>query len=346
MATYKENLMRKALALFFVIVFVTPLLIATLIVVPVRTWLFNREFYYGALNHEQVLKVLQETSLPIPTNTPLPFSPELLDALFISLTTIMTPEYLDSQIHLLIDSGLDVMEGKADAINTSIDFVPLKEAIQGEKKLEFINTFATNFPVCENDEEPNLSQMLVICRPPSVAPETFAQNLLEPILPQLVQFVPDSYPIQLPFILATQKLAFWTPLFPNLSLPGFLTTAVIAITVIAFIFWVLAACVADPAWHVRLKWLGGSLIFPALVVLLLAGIVYLFTGANILDWLLRVMGVNLGGLTSALSITNQLTARIALSFFVSGGVALGIAVSLIMLAKLIHPRQVDMEKTM
>ena len=338
--------MRRALALVFVIVFVTPLLIATLIVVPVRTWLFNREFYYYALNHEQVLKVLQETSLPIPTNTPLPFSPEILDALFISLTTIMTPEYLDSQIHLFIDSGLDLIEGKEDTININLDLLPLKEAIQGEKKSEFINTFAANFPVCENDEEPNLSQMLVICRPPSVAPEIFAQNLLEPILPQLVQFMPDDYPIQLPLILPTQKLAFWTPLFPNLSLPGFLTSAVIAITVIAFLFWALAAWIADPAWHVRLKWLGSSLIFPALVVLLLAGIVYLFTVGKILNWLLRVMGVNLGVITSALSITSQMTAKIALSFFISGGVALGIAISLIMLAKLIHPRQVDIEKTM
>lgn len=338
--------MRKVLALFFVIALVTPLLVAALIVLPVRSWLFNREFYYDALSGEQVIKMLQGTTLPIPAGISLPISSEIVDAFFVSLTRIITPEYLDDQLHIFIDDGLEILEGKSNAININIDLVPLKEAIQGEKKTEFINTFAANFPTCENDEEPNLSQMLVICRPPSVSAETFAQNIIEPIFPQLINYLPDEYPIQLPIKLPAQKLFFWIPLFPNLSIPGFLTAGVTTIAFFALLFWMLVALIADPSWHVRLKWLGGSLIFPSLLVLLVSGLVYLQTNNNILMWVLNLIGVKItvGVISSMLTLIGQLAIKIAQSFLISGSISLGIAIALIAFGNINKPRQTEFEK--
>jgi len=335
--------MRKFLAIFFTITLVTPFLIATLIALPIRGWMFNRQFYYQSFSGEKLIEILQTSNLPTLTNTTLPVSTEIVDAFFISLTKVVTPEYLESQLHPVIDNGLKVLEGQKDTIDVTVDLVPLKAAIQGNKKEEFLSTFAINFPECENNEEPSLSQMLVICRPPSVSTEDFAENLLEPILPQLIKMIPDEYPLKLPFKLSLQNLFFWTPLIPNLSLPGFLTGVLIISTSLTLAFWILTALLSDTTWRIRFKWLGGSLIFPALVVLLLAGFVYLLTIGNILNWFLDLFGIQLGLITGLLSIISYFITKVALSFLISGSIALGVAIAFVVLGNLISPGQIEQD---
>jgi hypothetical protein len=342
--------MRKVLAFLFILVFVIPLVTAALVILPIRSWVLDRSFYAQALSGEQLSGLIQSSpSFPVKLELPIQFSQTTLDSLYAVIKKTITPEYLDSQIQPIIDSTLNLLEGKTSTLGLKLDLKPIKAAILGDKRDEVIQVLSQSIPVCPAGQKTPSQNNMDICRPASISIETFNKTFISPALTQVAQYLPDEYAVQTPQNLPMEKLFFWTAIFPGLTLPNMLSIATAIIAVLAFFFWFLSALIADSSWSARLKWLGGELIVPALIVLGLAALIQFINTTSLVN-----LGLNsLGGQiqlspevkTSIASISHSIASGVAVPFFISGGIALCSAIVLIVLGSIANPKKVEPEPT-
>jgi len=334
--------MRKVLAVILILVFVLPLVTAALVILPVRTWILNRNFYAQAFSGERLSSIIQNSpNLPIKLELPVQFSQTALDSLYAIIEKTFTPQYLDNQTQPIIDNSLNWLEGKTSTLDFKIDLKPIKSAILGEKKDEFIQVISQSVPVCTSGQQPSQNGV-AICRPANISIDTFNQTYIAPALTQVVQSLPDEYAIQTPQNISLNRVFFWTSIFPGLTLPNMLTIAVGFLALLAFLFWFLSALIADSAWSVRLKWLGGELIVPALLVLSLAALVQFINTASLVNLgLVQIGQVQLTPefKTSLAGLFHSISSQVATPFFISGGIALGCAIVLIALGSFSKPKE-------
>ena len=338
--------MRKVLAIFFILVFVIPLVTAALFILPVRAWILDRNFYAQAFSGEHLSNLIQNSpTFPLNLEMPVQFSQATLDSLFAVIKTTITPQYLDSQIQPIIDNSLSLLEGKTSTLDFKLDLKPIKSAILVEKKDEILQVISQSIPICGTGKQPS-QKNAEICRPANVSLESFNQTYITPALAQVVQALPDEYAVQTPLNLPLPHVYFWTSLFPGMTLPNFLTLAVVIVTLLAFLFWFLSALIADSSWSVRLKWLGGALIVPALIVLSLTVLIQFISSASLVNLALNGLGqVQLTPAlkTSIAGLFQSITSQVAAPFFISGGIALGSAIVLIVLGALTKRKKVEPE---
>ena len=336
--------MRKVLAIFFILVFVIPLVTAALLILPIRIWILDRNFYSQAFSGEHLSNLIQDSpSFPLNLEMPVQFSQATLDSFYAIIKKTITPEYLDSQIKPIIDNGLNLLEGKTSTLDLKLDLKPIKSAILGEKRDEILQVISQNVPVCTTDKQPSQNNA-EICRPANVSLESFNQNFIATALAQVVQTLPDDYVVQTPLNLPLPRVYFWTSIFPGMTLPNFLTLAVVIVALLAFLFWFLSALIADSSWSARLKWLGGALIVPALIVLSLAALILFISSDNLIDFALSRLGqIQLASelKTSVIGLFQSITSQVSASFFISGGIALGSAIVLIALGTFTRPKKVE-----
>jgi len=286
-------------------------------------------------------------TFPLKLDLPVQFSQATLDAFYAVIKKTITPQYLDSQIQPIIDNGLNLLEDKTNTLDFKLDLKPFKSALLTDKRDEILQVIAQNIPVCDTGKQPTQKNG-ELCRPANVSIETFNQNFIAPALTQVVQSLPDEYAVQTPLNLPLQRVYFWTSLFPGMTLPNFLTLAVVIVVSLAFLFWFLSALIADSSWSARLKWLGGALIIPAFIVLGVASLIQFINMASLVNLGLNSLGqVQLTPelKTSLAGFFQFITSRVAAPFFISGGIALGSAIVLITLGAFIKPKKVEPESS-
>ncbi len=333
--------MRKFLAVLLILLLVIPLMTTALLVVPLRTWMLDRSFYTKALSGEQLSKVLQSSPVfPVQLELPIQVSQETMDALYGVIKQTFTAQYLDSQVQPLVDGVLNLVEGKTTSLQVKLDLKPIKAAMLNEKRDEVLSIIAAGIPACAAGQTATQSGAQ-ICRPASVTVESFTQTFVAPALTQVVQSLPDAYDMQTVSGFSLDRLYFWQSALPGMNLPNALTLLVALISLLALLFWLISALVADDNWGVRLQWLGAALIVPAVIVLLVAVIVqWLNPGAAINFGLLQFGQIGLAPeLKSALTgLLQALASSVARPFFLSGGIAFASALVLLVLGAALKPR--------
>lgn len=332
--------MRKFLAVLLILLLVIPLMTTALLVVPLRTWMLNRSFYAKALGGEQLAKVLQSSPVfPVQLELPIQVSQETMDALYDVIKQTFTAQYLDSQVQPLVDGVLNLVEGKTTSLQVKLDLKPIKTAMLNEKRDEVLSIIAGGIPTCAAGQSP--SQGAQICRPADVPVESFAQTFVAPALNQVVQSLPDEYDLQTGSGFSLDRLFFWQSALPGMSVPNAFTLLVVLIGLLAFLFWLISALVADDRWGVRLQWLGAALIAPAVIVLLVAIIVQWLNPAAAINFGLLQFGQS--GLPAEMqsAITGflqSIASSVARPFFLAGGIALATALVLLVLGATLKPR--------
>jgi hypothetical protein len=336
--------MRKVLAIFIILVFVIPLVTAALFVLPVRAWILDRNFYARALSGEHLSNLIQNSpTFPLQLHLPVQFSQTALDSFYAIIKGSITSEYLDSQIKPIIDNSLNWLEGKTSTMDFKLDLKPFKTALLTEKRDAILQVIAQNIPVCTSGQQ-GAQKNGEICRPANLSVESFNQTFIAPALNQIVQALPDEYSVQTPQNLSIDRFYFWNSIFPGLTLPNMLTLAAAIVTFLALLFWLLSALIADSSWSVRLKWLGGALILPALIVLGVAALIQFINTAGLIN--LGLSGLGQVQLTSELKTSladlfHSFSSQIAIPFFISGGIALGSAIALIVWGSFTKPKKVE-----
>ena len=336
--------MRKVLAIFIILVFVIPLVTAALLILPVRVWILDRNFYAQSFSGENLSSLIQNSpTFPLKLELPIQFSQATLDSFYAVIKDTITPQYLDSQIKPIIDNSLNWLEGKTSTLDLKLDLKPFKSALLGEKRDEIIQVISQSIPACAAGKQPSQSGVQ-ICRPADVSLEIFNQTYIIPSFTQVVQSLPDEYGVKSSGSLPLERVFFWSAYFPGLTLPNLLTIAVVIIALLAFLFWFISALIADSSWSARLKWLGGALIIPALIVLGVAALIQFINTASLVNLGLNGLGqVQLTPdlKTSLAGLFHSLSSQVAAPFFISGGIALGCAIALIAWGAFTKPKKVE-----
>jgi hypothetical protein len=163
----------------------------------------------------------------------------------------------------------------------------------------------------------------------------------------LLQALPDEYPLVPQTTIPLERAFFWTTFLPGLSLPNFLSLVVVIVALKALLLWFLAALIAGSSWSIRLKWLGGALIVPALIVLFLAVLIQIISSTFLINLALsRLSQVQLAPelKNSLLGLFQSITSLVAAPFFISGGITFGSAIILI-LGSIAKPKWVEPDPT-
>jgi hypothetical protein len=339
--------MRKFLAFLLIIVLVIPLMTASLLILPVRTWIFDRSFYNRAISGQQLSKLLQSsTSFPVQLQLPVRFSQVTMDALYGVIKQTLTPAYLDSQVQPILDSALNLVEGKATSATFQLDLKPIKTALLGDKRDQMLAIISDSIPVCAAGQ--SASQSAQVCRPSNVSVQSFTQTFLTPALTQVMASLPDAYNVTTPDTSSLTRFYFWQSTFPGMTVPTVLTLLTVFVCLLALLFWLISALVADPDWGVRLQWLGGALIVPALIVLAVAALVQWLNPGGLLNFGLVQVGQT--GLapelkTALTSFIQAVSSSVARPFFLSGGIALFVAIVLYAWGAITKPRAAESESS-
>jgi hypothetical protein len=340
--------MRKVLAIFFLLIFVIPVVTVALLVLPIRAMILDRNFYAQVLSGEHLSNLIQDSpTFPLKLEMPVQLNQATLDALFAVIKTTVSPQYLDSQIKPIIDNGLNLLEGKTNTLEIKLDLKPLKSGVLVEKKDEILQVISQTIPVCTAGQQPSQTNV-GICRPAGVSLESFNQTFITPALTQLLQALPDEYPLVPQTTIPLERAFFWTTFLPGLSLPNFLSLVVVIVALKALLLWFLAALIAGSSWSIRLKWLGGALIVPALIVLFLAVLIQIISSTFLINLALsRLSQVQLAPelKNSLLGLFQSITSLVAAPFFISGGITFGSAIILIVLGSIAKPKWVEPDPT-
>ncbi|MBN1836681.1 MAG: hypothetical protein JW820_12575 [Spirochaetales bacterium] len=339
--------MRKALAIILVIVFVTPLVMGTLSLFSVSTWLLDRGFYLELVSDERIYEALLRDALRREAHvSELAGVPGLdqvpADALLAALREVVTPSYLRSQAVKLVNDAFDALEGRSEYLGLDLDLAPLKEQLLGEDGRRFALELASSLPVCAAGLDPVApGAVLYRCRPADLSVEAAAERL-HTRLPEFLASVPDLYPLepeQIPLYYGPEE-AFRFGLVGT----GPLVWFSIILAIVAGGFWIGAAFVGGSNRREVVQWLGWPLVAPA-ILMLISGLS--IRAVNLWRWLPRELQGFLGAehwytrevsevlLTVVLKALNT----VSRGFLISGGVTIGIAVGLIVWASSIPADQ-------
>ena len=262
--------MRKLLALALYVFIGLPAILGTLFLVPVRGWILDRDFYKSVVSGPEARAVLESPALydrfeeTIRAGDSLTLSgPATGKALKASLPV---PELL-SAAGSAVDSAFDALEAGRDADRFTFNLVPLRTAL-AKGVPEFARVYAAEVPVSASGApsavparpEPGLPVDLSV-RPASV-PESEFRAAIRTALEEVVAAVPDKAEGEMP-----------EPGPGNAFLSGAgsprdaLNRAALWMSLLAGGIWVAGAFVSSDSAAKRLRWLGGTLLAPGIVVL-------------------------------------------------------------------------------
>jgi len=262
--------MRKLLALALYVFIGLPATLGTLFLVPIRGWVLDRDFYKAVVSGPEARAVLEAPALydrfeeTIRAGDSLTLSgPATGKALKASLPV---PELL-AAAGSAVDSAFDALERGGDANRFTVDLVPLRAAL-AKGVPEFARVYAAEVPVAASGApavvparpEPGVPLDLSV-RPASV-PESEFRAAIRSALAEAVAAIPDS--AQPPMPEPGPGNAF---LADARSTRDALNKAALWMSLLAGGIWVAGAFVASDSAAKRLRWLGGTLLAPGIVVL-------------------------------------------------------------------------------
>ena len=327
--------MRKLLAIFLSICLVFPLLLASLTALSTISWALDRQFYTDTLDNETVYQaLLSDAALDDILRSRLSLPPETdTAALNDVLRSVITQDYLKSQVGAIVNGFFDSIQGITLDFNPIVDLQPIKNALTGEKQDEFLNALVAALPACQSGQTPGFGEGQTPCKPQGISDELLIDNFLKPALPQFLAQLPDEIALGGDWQ-EWQTQNEWRFYLPGMAGPAGVMLAVLFLSFLALCLWYITALIADSRWRVRLQWLGWTLVISALPVFIL-GLVLQSNSA--LYWTQRgLQQAHLSGLPAFLSspvILQTMTAgilpRVAGAFLAAGGVAGGLALGFI-----------------
>jgi hypothetical protein len=262
--------LRKVIALLLVIFLVWPLIFTTLIMISINSWALDRNFYVNLLDSPNLYEALLSQDLPFYVNSrwfPREINSDLPPAaLDKALREVMTPQYLHDQSVQVVNQAFDTLEGRRGSFDVSLDLTPVKAALRGDGSARFAQALAEQLPACAAGQEPLITgSTLIRCRASNVSTAEAARQIVA-ALPAFVDRVPDQISLSRDsFDLRAQ----WRPF--NLIFLGSFSfgLAIGLLLMLAGAVWLAAAFIGGANWRERLLWLGGSLLVPAALVLLM-----------------------------------------------------------------------------
>ncbi len=259
--------MRKALALFLIVVFVFPLLMASLSLLSVNTWVLDRHFYEDLLGNTRLYEALLSEDLPVYISSRLPVKEADLipaSALGAALREVVSPEDLRAQSLRLTNNFFDWLEGRTNTLDLYLDTTQLKAAVQGAGAQRFARALATHLPPCSAGQ-PSVAagSVMMRCMPSNTSVDQATGQIVE-ALPTFVQSVPDRVDLQHdPINIRVRNAPIGFTVFGSW---GFALTFTLFF---AAGLWLVTALVADDSLRTRLMWLGWSLIVPAALIFMI-----------------------------------------------------------------------------
>jgi hypothetical protein len=327
--------MRKLLALLFSICLVFPLLLASLTALSTISWALDRQFYTDTLDNEAVYQaLLSNASMDDILRSSLSLPAEVdTAALNEVLRSVVTQDYLKSQISAIVNGFFDNLQGITHEFTPSIDLQPIKNALTADKQDEFLNALVAVLPACSAGQTPGFGEGQTACKPQGVPDELLLENYLKPAFPQFLAQLPDQLPLGGAWQ-DWQARNEWRFYMPGMAGPAGVMLSVLALSFLALCFWYLTALIADSSWRVRLQWLGWTLMISALPVFV-AGLVMQSNTA--LYWAqYGLQQAHFSGIAVILNspavqqtMTASILPRVAGAFLAMGGAAGGLALSFI-----------------
>lgn len=324
--------MRTFIGLLLFLILFFPLALVLLLAAGVSTWALNRDFYEGIATDQRLYDVLLARELPDYFNYNLIRELDRLPeaALEAGLREVVTPEYLRGQSLAVVDDIFVFLDGQDYLLNLAIDVTPIKQALRGEGGRRFADAAAAALPPCAAGEAPIADGgMLIRCLDESSgATVERAAGLITEVLPQWIERMPDSIRLNEP--LEANRTLSAPEGFLNLTGRRQIMVAVGLAVVLLLAVWLLVALIGADSRRGRLLWLGWMLLLPALLVLALAGLIFV----GLLDGWVRY-GIALAQVNGeaysyavqdvAFAVAKTALVRVSLGFVISGGVAFVLA---------------------
>ena len=332
--------MRKVLGLILSIAIVCPLLLSGLALISISTWILNRDFYVDLLDNKTAYDVLfsEEMTLGLAEQIFPQAQGINTAALNAILQSLITPEFQSQQVRALINTAFDFIEGKSDTFSFQIDTQPLKQAFSGPQAQEYITQIAQILPVCGEGQEVRVGEMgIIVCKPDFISMENFVDHYLTPAMPRMLSFLPDGIPLGETF--TRDDTLRDTVLLTSTSY----YTAIGIIVALALFFWIAVALIAGTDWRERLKWLGWTLLIPAVVIFILSitgrsGISSVWIRYAINEVFLRNLPLPSAVRTGMLELSQMTITHISNVFLMVSGIAGALAIGFIAWGAATHPR--------
>lgn len=262
--------MRKIIALVFAVIIVFPLLLSALVVTSISTWMLDRQFYIDTLSQPQVYSVflsgpMVEKLIISQLNLPVNLNDSELQPV---MQDIFTPQYVQAQVSMVINTLFDYLQGKTDTFTPTLDITPLKAALQGDQQDAFLTVLFSALPVCQPGQIPGFGKDgQTLCKPSGFSDQLLMNMVVKPALPLLIAALPDKLPLKGTFT-TFQETSSWRSFVPGMAVPASIFLSLIILVCFAIFTWYTTALIADASWHHRLQWLGWMLLIPALLIFL------------------------------------------------------------------------------
>jgi hypothetical protein len=264
---------RKIIAVCLLIVLVWPLLFGSLTLLSINSWVLDRNFYVNLLDDPRLYEAMVSQDLPLYMNTR--WFPGTIDsalppaALDKALREVMPPAYLRDQTIRIVNHAFDALHGQRDSIDLDLDLAPVKASLRGDGGARFAQVLAQQLPACTAGQEPLAAgSALIRCRAANMSVED-ATSQISAAVPQFVEQLPDQIRLSREPLNLRNDLGPFNAMF--LGAVG-LTIGIGLMLMLAVGSGFVTAFIGGSNAKERLAWLGGSLMLPA-VLILLSGIV-------------------------------------------------------------------------
>jgi hypothetical protein len=265
--------MQKLATLLFGIIFVMLLLITTL-VLSLRSFVLDPNFYVSTLKAKGVLQRLAQDPLRFVDLTDqipqLAAVPQQLQARVV--TTILPADWLEKQLSNVVQAWVEwFVAGETDAPEIQVDLRQIRDRLQGPPGLQVANEMMNAIPNCAPDQQPQLS----FGQLPECIPAVFERNVIveqvATMLREAAKRMPSQYDIGSRLALGAR----FGPTFNGQRIGLTLINTTLWVLVLGTIgVWVLGALIGGRTG--RLNRMGGWLLIGSIAVLIVGVFVYVF----------------------------------------------------------------------
>ena len=186
------------------------------------------------------------------------------------MRTLITQDFLSSQIHNIINEIFDFLGGKTSTLDLAWDLSPIKQEFQGPQQDILLHELVKALPVCKEGHEFKLEESsMPMCKPDFIK-EDILVELMHPVVPQILGNLPDKISLSEGL---EESLVNLHPAGIALNQTNF-NIAVGILAVLILFIWFITALIGGVNWHERLLWLGWTLFIPTLLFVALGMVLH------------------------------------------------------------------------
>jgi|GEM_PF-3231920 hypothetical protein len=319
--------MRKFVAFLFALFLAIPMLIASLFLISIQSWAFDRDFYKSALAGDEVFDAV-ENAVVARIDDQFDMGGMKLDsgAFGKAVFTALPRSELRAAVQGMVDSGFDVLEGKVPPSEAMLDTEGLARSLEKKSGL-LAKAYAEAVPEASSAAA-DASDLSV--RPKGMSVDAFAAKI-RPAVDKAVAEIAASLRREV-------KIGMSAEMARDLPFKGNIIKAVrvgfVVLLVGAVLVLILGALVWPRPWAGRFTYLGSVVLLSSLFVIA-AG---LASGAVLkLDGIIagaRMVGADLPAEFASAALSGylaDLVGRISRGFFITGIIAVSAGAGLLSL---------------